>query len=244
MEIKVNKITDMQVIKDIVKHCWGKEATASLDKWYKSGHSPIYTQQFIIFCKAPKGVFDQLRTHEKLGCQFYCDSGRPDIGNNQKGNSRDATRSFVIWCNAEHLKNMAMKRLCYKAELPTWEFACLLREEIRKVDSALAEVMLPKCNVFAECNEFKKCEGFRQVPDGCVNVTPFRGKEKVMPEKEESKITVNKGQVFDYNGSPHIFRRFDSCCGQISVQITRISDGRTLYPLPHDHGFKRYTFVG
>lgn len=168
-QILVQKITDRETICTIVKWCWGIKSVASLEKWYGSKHSPTYTQQFLILVCAEKSVMDQMRTHEKNGCQFFCDSGRPDTGNNESGNSRDSLRRFAIWCNAEHLMKMAEKRLCYNAELPTWEFVMKLRQLIHNnVDPDLATKMQPKCAIYRDgCTEFVSCGMIhRELPNG------------------------------------------------------------------------------
>lgn len=170
-QIIVEKITDVEMIRKIVKWCWGINSTATLSKWYGSKHSPMYTQQFLILVCAEKSVMDQMRTHEKNGCQFFCDSGRPDTGNNTDGNSRNALRKFAIWCNAEHIMKMAEKRLCYKAELPTWEFMMKLRQVISDgVDRSLADKMQPKCTVYRDgCKEFEPCNMIhRDLPYGVL----------------------------------------------------------------------------
>lgn len=170
-QIIIQKVTDIDTIQQVVEWCWGIKSTASLTKWYGSKHSPVYTQQFLILVCAEKSVMDQMRTHEKNGCQFFCDSGRPDTGNNSDGNSRSSLRKFAIWCNAEHLMKMAEKRLCYKAELPTWEFMTKLRQLIHNnVDPDLAEHMQPKCIVYREgCTEFKSCDmEYRNLPQGVI----------------------------------------------------------------------------
>lgn len=155
--IKVTKLTGKELINSIVNHCWGVNSSASLEKWYKSEHSPIYSQIFVIYADMPKSVMEQLRTHEKNGMQFYSSSGRPDTGNEQD-NSRTAIRKVVILCNAKHLMDMAKKRLCNKAEKPTREFMKQLKQEIALIDPALANSMIPSCEYRAEgCTEFKPC---------------------------------------------------------------------------------------
>jgi len=158
VKISIKKITDIKVIQDIVKFCWGVESRANLAKWYKSEHSTIYTQQFLIYCEAQRSVMSQLRTHEKLGCQFFSSSGRPDALN-PVGNDRRSMYKFVIWCNARHIQAMAHKRLCNKAESPTRDFIRLLKKEMLIVDEALSSIMIPKCKYLrGGCNEFIKCK--------------------------------------------------------------------------------------
>ena len=157
MKIEVKKLTDISLLQEIVEHCWGITSKASLDKWYTSEHSPVYSQMFMIKGEAPASVCSQLRTHEKNGMQWYSDSGRPDTGA-VTDSSRTALRKFAFICNARHIIAMSHKRLCNKAELPTRQFMQLLKTKICMVDSDLAKHMKPKCLYLAGgCNEFTKC---------------------------------------------------------------------------------------
>lgn len=158
MKIEVEKLTDVELLKKCMKHIFNVDVKAKLGKWYDSGHSPIRTQMFAIYCEdIPYSVCMQMRTHDKNGALFLIESGRPDTGS-AKEHGRNAPRKMFIMCNAQHLIDWSHKRMCTKAELKTREFFSLLKNEIEKVDESLANHLEPMCLYRGGiCGEFKPC---------------------------------------------------------------------------------------
>lgn len=158
MKITVEKLTDESLLKKCMKHIFNVDVKTSLSKWYNSGHSPMRTQMFAIYCEdVPYCVCMQMRTHDKNGALFLVESGRPDTGS-AKEHGRLAPRKMFIMCNAQHLIDWSHKRMCMKAESYTREFFNLLREEISKVDNELVEYLQPMCEYRGGmCGEFKPC---------------------------------------------------------------------------------------
>ena len=162
MKIKVEKLTNTDLLLSAVKHVFNVEVKSSMKKWYLSEHSPIRTQLFAIYgTDVPYSVIMQLRTHEKNGSLFLVEPGRPDTGTdrakNQTGNYRDMPRNVFILCNAQHLIDWSRKRLCNKTEDKTRFFFNELKNIIKEVDSALAERMVPNCVYRGICPEFTSC---------------------------------------------------------------------------------------
>lgn len=158
MKIEVEKITDSNLLKKCMKHIFGVDVKASMSKWYNSGHSPIRTQMFAIYCTdIPYCVCMQMRTHDKNGALFLIESGRPDSGS-AKEHGRLAPRKMFIMCNAQHLIDWSHKRMCTKAESYTREFFNMLKNEIEKVDKELVPYIQPMCDYRnGYCSEFKPC---------------------------------------------------------------------------------------
>lgn len=163
MEIRVEKLTGAELLKDAMLHVFGIQAKASLGKWYKSEHSPVRTQLFAIYITdMPYSVAMQIRTHDKNGALMLVEPGRPDTGTERAkqhtGNYRDALRNMFILCNAQHIMDWSRKRLCRNAEDKTRNFFLELREVMQDIDPYLAENMVPRCEYIGRCTEFKSCQ--------------------------------------------------------------------------------------
>ena len=158
MKIEVEKLTNVELLKKCMKHIFNVDVKAKLGKWYDSGHSPIRTQMFAIYCKdVPYSVCMQMRTHDKNGALFLIESGRPDTGS-AKEHGRNAPRKMFIMCNAQHLIDWSHKRMCTKAEEATRTFFKLLADEVGKVDPELSDRLEPMCFYRGGiCREFKPC---------------------------------------------------------------------------------------
>ena len=166
MKIRIEKLTGDNLLKDCMKHIFNVDTKLSLSRWYKSGHTPIRTQMFAIYCEdIPYCVCMQMRTHDKNGALFLIESGRPDTGS-AKEHGRLAPRKMFIMCNAQHLIDWSHKRMCKKAESYTREFFNLLRTELNKVDSELVPYLEPMCDYRnGYCTEFKSCGYYKMYED-------------------------------------------------------------------------------
>lgn len=167
MKIVVEKLTDNELLKKCMRHVFGVDVKASMEKWYKSGHTPIRTQMFAIYCEdVPYSVCMQMRTHDKNGSLFLIESGRPDIGS-AKEHGRLAPRKMFIMCNAQHLIDWSHKRMCTKAENYTRDFFDSLKKEIEKVDAELVKHLEPMCEYRnGICGEFRTCGRNKKIVGG------------------------------------------------------------------------------
>lgn len=163
MKIKVDKLTDVNLLSTAIKHVFGIQTKGNMKKWYTSEHSPIRTQMFAIYgTDVPYSVVMQLRTHDKNGALFIVEPGRPDTGTERaksyKGNYRDMPRNVFIMCNAQHIIDWSRKRLCNKTEDKTRFFFNELKNIIKDIDPSLAAHMVPNCIYRGKCPEFSSCQ--------------------------------------------------------------------------------------
>jgi len=119
---------------------------------YLSEHSPIRAMLFWIEID---GISNRVHTHlvrHHVGVQHWVRTQRPDRG------GKEGTRDITMYINAQGLIDMAKVRLCFKAHKDTRAVMLGIRDALRKVDPALASVMVPKC-VYRNglCGEFKPC---------------------------------------------------------------------------------------
>ncbi len=65
--------------------------------------------------------------------------------------------NLVMTLNLRELMNIAKERLCLKAQWEIRELVSKMRDEVKKVDSFLSELMQPKCVILGYCPEEKSC---------------------------------------------------------------------------------------
>lgn len=161
-EIKVYKMGDSDFfLSKTMLHCWNVKSKMNRKKIFASNDSILEIPEYWIFCRAPRSVAAQLRTHEKKhGSYFWMGTSRPDRADAVQGEySRDQIVPFVMKLTARALKEIAHYRMCRKAEKPTRDFLCELKLKIAEIEPCLAEEMVPLC-VFRGgiCTEFQSCK--------------------------------------------------------------------------------------
>lgn len=86
---------------------------------------------------------------------------------------RYAKTDLAFICNAEALMNIAHKRLCGKASHETRRLVEFIKEEVAKVDEALARHMVPQCVYRAGlCSEPQSCKWI-YTEDGADALTEY-----------------------------------------------------------------------
>jgi hypothetical protein len=60
--------------------------------------------------------------------------------------------------NAQHLIDMARKRLCYASHKTTVGVFARIRNAVRRVDPDLADYMVPECVARGYCPELRPCD--------------------------------------------------------------------------------------
>jgi len=144
--VEVRKITDVDLLKEVVGFVLDKESTMSLEKIYKTRHSPLRTQFFLVKANVTSEVSVHFVRHAAAGQFHYVSSSRKDwSGAEPEGVNRLTPVRHVMILNAEHLMQMAEARLCSKALKSTRKVMSLIREGVRSVDEKLADRMQPRC---------------------------------------------------------------------------------------------------
>lgn len=159
MIIKVKKITDETLARETAKATTIGSTTIkqSLLSMYKSEHSPIRSQLFLItMIGIPTSVSVHFVRH-KIGVEHFVQTNRPDRGGDG-GANRNTPVNHAMLINAQSLIDIAKIRLCNKAEKPTREIMGKIVRSIKRIDPALASLMVPKC-VYRNgiCCEPKPC---------------------------------------------------------------------------------------
>jgi hypothetical protein len=161
MNIQVKKITDLDLIKDMIEFSDPNVSKSKiiLDTAYKRGHSFIRSQLFYIKMEGiPTFVSVHLVRHAAVGQYHYVSSRRDDwTGLNGEEVNRNTPVNHVMILNAEHLIDMAKARLCSKSHKVTSDIMYLICEKIREIDPDLYNFMKPKCYWNGFCRESKPC---------------------------------------------------------------------------------------
>jgi len=147
--VEVRKITDEALLQEIIGYVLDKESTMTLSKIYRTGHSPMRSQLFLIKMNITTEVSVHLVRHAAVGQFHYVSSNRADwAGHNAEEASevgRQTPVRHVMILNAEHLIEMCGKRLCTKALAATREVVRAIREGVRVLDPKLADRLQPQC---------------------------------------------------------------------------------------------------
>jgi hypothetical protein len=157
--IKIEQNDDL--LKRTMKHCWNVDSKMGKKKLFASNDSILEIPEYWAFCKAPRSVAAQLRTHEKKhGMYFWMGTGRPDRKDAVPGEySREQMVPFVMKLTARAIKEISHFRMCKKAEHPTRVFMNLLKMQLVGIEPALAEQMMPLCEYRGGiCTEFNSCK--------------------------------------------------------------------------------------
>lgn len=157
MEVRIDKLTDKALAIRAIERCSGKKIknpdSIDMEKMYNAEHSPAYTQWFWIDVEGIEPyVHTHFRTHEKLGCQFFVSTSR--IGQDRK---QLPLVDMSILCNAQHLINMARKRLCRKADPKAREVMQKIEQEMYFVERDLAVNLRVNCAYRMGCPEIHPC---------------------------------------------------------------------------------------
>lgn len=149
---------------------------------YLAEHSPIRMRKFWIhLANIPTFVATHLVRHH-VGIDHYQLSHRSDRTNTPDKDSNRMTPTNMSMCiNAQALINMARKRLCRKASPETRLVMNVIKESIKVLDPALADVMVPECVYRHLCPEMKSCGFFDTVLD---EMRIKEGESKINVESE------------------------------------------------------------
>jgi hypothetical protein len=145
MEIKVTKITDVTLMQKACSYTINKESKMSLNKIYKTEHSPLRTQMFVVeMIDIPTFVSVHLVRH-KIGVEHFVKSNREDRPGFSGDLGREQPVNHMMLLNAQALIQMALKRLCSTTHAKTKEVIEKIKYLVEQVDPDLAKYMVPQC---------------------------------------------------------------------------------------------------
>ncbi len=155
MEIKVEKLTDQDLLQRVIAFAYDRESKQQLDVAYKRMHTIVRTQLFIVWMKQiPTKVSVHFVRHSQTGQFHLAGSNRADwklitAPNEAREHDEQCNRltpvNHVMILNAQHLVDMSKQRLCMAAEKDTVKVMGGIRCGVAEVDSGLALMMRPKC---------------------------------------------------------------------------------------------------
>lgn len=168
IKITVVKLTDVSLAQRACSFTMQlrKESKITLDKLYRCEHSPMKTQLFWIeFENIPSYVSVHFVRHTTDGrIESYVGSNREDItGADPLTINRLTPVSHAVLVNANCLVRMARQRLCKKADVRSQYVMNLIRNEVQKIDVALAKYMVPNCVYRNKCVELRSCGSCIQI---------------------------------------------------------------------------------
>lgn len=151
-------------VADAARTTVGKEAGNGEPsfKWKRTmllaQHSPIRKLQFNWKWEdLPYWVSVHIVRH-KFGIEHWVSTQRTDrTGEDRTEKRQDAPVTHECLANAESLIFIARRRLCSCAAPETRQAVQALKDEIAKVDPAVASCMIPECVYRGFCPEFKSC---------------------------------------------------------------------------------------
>lgn len=154
MEVKVTPITDDSVVLNTARVTVWKDAVDKKpsDKFmrdiYFKEHSPIRAKEFLVEIRGiPSWVSVHFVRHH-TGFTPFVSSQRDDRHDNPVPRSEMPQGTLVdmdIVLNAQSFIDVSRKRLCGMASLETREVWQKVVDELRKVDSNLADCCVPNC---------------------------------------------------------------------------------------------------
>lgn len=184
MNIKVIKLTGIDLLHKANEFTTGHESKMSLATAYRLGHSPIRTQIFWIELREiPLFVASQL-VRQHVGVQFFQKSHRPDRNPDAKDEGRMTPTDLAFICNAEALMNMARKRLCRKASKETQEVVQAICELIEECDPDLYQHLVPQCVYRGGICPESKCCGYIHSESGQARLRFYKA---LFNQKNNSK---------------------------------------------------------
>lgn len=144
--VEVRKITDEALLQEIIGFILDKESTMSLSKIYRTKHSPLRTQLFLVKMNITSEVSVHLVRHAGVGQFHYVSSNREDWSGSEPVHvHRHTPVRHVMLLNAEHLMQMANARLCTKSLAATRNVMSMVCSAVDKVDPELGSRLVPKC---------------------------------------------------------------------------------------------------
>lgn len=156
--VKVEKITDLDLLQWACSMTIDSESEMSLERIYRNEHSPMRTQLFkISMFGLPTFVSTHFMRHPIGVVAHFGKTLRDDRGGPDDANRWTPTNHGMI-CNAQALINMARKRLCFKSHHATVRQMRMIRDGVMAVDPDLAYRMVPECLYRGGiCHEDKPC---------------------------------------------------------------------------------------
>lgn len=146
-------------------------------KMLLSEHSPIRLLEYDFSWEDIKQwvTVHLVRHHE--GCEKFVHSQRDD--RRELSVPRDelpqgSLNDMDMTCNAQALINISRKRLCSCASKETREAWQQVKDEIEKIDPALASKMVRECIYRGFCPEFDKCCGFTSTDEYQKQLKQYR----------------------------------------------------------------------
>ena len=153
MKVKyIAKVTDWDLVYDAARATEGKLRAEKMpsDEWKRKAmqapHSPIRCLQFFVQMEMPYYVHTHLVRHHE-GIQFFVSTQRND---RQDKYDRLAARqdapvlvSFLV--NADALRFISRRRLCYKADPETRRAWTKVIEAVRELDPVVADFCQQEC---------------------------------------------------------------------------------------------------
>ncbi len=124
----------------------------------RAEHSPIRS---LIFCFKITNLKSWVATHlvrHHVGVEKWVRTQRTDrTGINRDSLPQGANVEMELEANTQALINMARKRLCSQASPETREVMQAIKDEVKKKDPFVAEVMVKECIYRGYCPEMWSC---------------------------------------------------------------------------------------
>lgn len=156
MNIIVEKITDVNLLRQANSMTTGKESNMTLFQCYRAMHSNARTQLFWIrMYDIPLSVASHLVRH--VHAQPFQRSKRPDRDPDAVDLGRKTPTDLGLLLNAEEIVNISRARLCHAASAETRDVWERVRVEVAKVDPDLFLHMMRPCVASGLCREPRPC---------------------------------------------------------------------------------------
>lgn len=156
MNIKVRKLTDVSLLREMAEMTTGKPCKMNLFTAYKNLHSLVRTQIFVIkFYGIPTSVMGHLVRH--IHAQPYVLSHRPDRNPDAVDLGRNTPTDLGLLVNSEEIVNISVKRLCQHAAVETRHIWEQVLNAIEEVDPDLVKFCKRPCVLQGYCRESKPC---------------------------------------------------------------------------------------
>lgn len=134
----------------------GKDASRlNITKMFSAEHSPIRAYIWKVgLIQIPTFVSVHLVRH-KIGVEHYVQSNRSDRGGVAADRWTPVNHMMIL--NAQALITISRKRLCFQASEETRRVWGVVKLEVARIDSDMAEAMVPECIYRGRCVELKPC---------------------------------------------------------------------------------------
>jgi len=172
MKITAEKLTGIDLMRDVASFTIGANSKLSFKKAYFSEHSPIRSQIFVIrMYDIPSFVSTHL-VRSKVGVEHFVKSNRDDRGGSTKID-RNSPVNHCMVINAQALITMSFNRLCSASHYKTIEVMEEIKRVVSKIDPFLAKYMVKSC-IYRNgiCKEFKKC-GYNKTEKGIIELAEY-----------------------------------------------------------------------